>query len=112
MQFFFDATDEQLAEHYKWAHTLAIGSHHEGLCIPVIEAYRAGLRVVTTNAGNLRYIVHAPDIAVDIDTPDTATEMGAAIAQAAQRIPDQIDHIPIIQKFSSPSVIAALQLLL
>ncbi len=112
MQFFFDATDEQLSQHYEWAHTLAIGSHHEGLCIPVIEAYRAGLRVVTTNAGNLRYIVQAPDIAVDMDTPDTATGMGTALLAAAERISEQIDHVPIIQKFSAPSVIAALQLLL
>ncbi len=112
MQFFFDATDEQLSQHYGWAHTLAIGSHHEGLCIPVIEAYRAGLRVVTTNAGNLRYIVQAPDIAVDIDTANTATEMGIAIAQAAHRMPEQIGHMPVIQKFSAPSVTAALQLLL
>jgi glycosyltransferase involved in cell wall biosynthesis len=112
MQFFFDATDEQLSQHYEWAHTLAIGSHHEGLCIPVIEAYRAGLRVVTTSAGNLRYIVQAPDIAVDIDATDTATEMGTAIAQAAHRVPEQIGRMPAIQKFSAPSVTAALQLLL
>ena len=112
MQFFFDATDEQLSQHYEWAHTLAIGSHHEGLCIPVIEAYRAGLRVVTTNAGNLRYIVHAPDIAVDINTTDTATEMGTALLAAAERIPQQLSREQTIKQFSSTNVAAALQLLL
>ena len=112
MQFFFDATDEQLSQHYEWAHTLAIGSHHEGLCIPVIEAYRAGLRVVTTNAGNLRYIVHAPDIAVDIDSPDTGTEMGTALLAAVERIPQQLSREQTIKQFSSTNVAAALQLLL
>ena len=112
MQFFFDATDEQLSQHYEWAHTLAIGSHHEGLCIPVIEAYRAGLRVVTTNAGNLRYIVHAPDIAVDIDSPDTATEIGTALLAAVERIPQQLSREQTIKQFSSTNVAAALQLLL
>lgn len=36
-------------------------SFHEGLCVPVIEGYAAGCRAIGTTAGNLPYVVVAPD---------------------------------------------------
>jgi hypothetical protein len=47
-----DKRDELLAA----SHILAMPSYHEGFCVPVIEALRAGMLPVVYSAANLRYI--------------------------------------------------------
>lgn len=54
---FVGKVDENtLARLYKCSHIFVIASYHEGFCVPVIEALRAGMVPVTYNAGNLRWI--------------------------------------------------------
>lgn len=56
-----DVDDEALWGAYRAAHVVVSPSLHEGLCVPVVEGYRAGCRVIGTDAGNLRFIVQPPD---------------------------------------------------
>jgi len=51
------ATDAELAEEYRSADCFVIPSHHEGFCIPVIEALWAGCHVLAADAGNLPFIL-------------------------------------------------------
>ena len=44
-------------------------SFHEGLCVPLIEGYAAGCRAIGTTAGNLPYVVFAPDPVVPPGDP-------------------------------------------
>jgi len=108
--FHADATDEELAAHYAWAHVLAIGSTHEGLCVPVIEAYRSGLRVVTTNAGNLEFIVQPPDATVPVGS---AVAMSEALVTASRQSLTTTPHkSQSIDYFSSAAVVSQLKNLL
>lgn len=68
-------TDRALHRAYEQADVLISASLHEGLCVPVIEAYRAGCRVVGTDAGNLPHVVQPPD-------PVVAVGDSAALADA------------------------------
>jgi glycosyltransferase involved in cell wall biosynthesis len=53
--------DEALWRLYEECDVLVAASQHEGLCMPVIEAYHAGCRVIGSDAGNLPFIVQPPD---------------------------------------------------
>lgn len=75
-----DLDDAALAGEYAQADILVSPSRHEGLCVPVIEAYHAGLRVVGTDAGNLPYVVQPPDPVVPAGNPGALAEAIAAVA--------------------------------
>jgi glycosyltransferase involved in cell wall biosynthesis len=49
----FDVDDDELRCLYRDTDVYVSASHHEGLCVPVIEALAAGRRVVATDAGAL-----------------------------------------------------------
>jgi glycosyltransferase involved in cell wall biosynthesis len=53
--------DEDLWRLFETSHLLVSPSLHEGLCVPVIEAYIAECRVVAVSAGNLPFVVQPPD---------------------------------------------------
>jgi glycosyltransferase involved in cell wall biosynthesis len=72
--------DEQLWQLYESSHLVVSCSFHEGLCVPVIEAYIAGCRVIGTTAGNLPYVVVPPDPVVP---PGDPTALAAAITAVA-----------------------------
>jgi glycosyltransferase involved in cell wall biosynthesis/SAM-dependent methyltransferase/uncharacterized protein YbaR (Trm112 family) len=61
----FDLCDDELATLYRASDIFVSASHHEGFCLPVIEALAAGCRVITTDAGAL---------------PDTVGECGTIVA--------------------------------
>jgi glycosyltransferase involved in cell wall biosynthesis len=71
--------DDELWSLYECSHILLSASLHEGLCVPVIEAYLAGCRVIGTTAGNLPYVVIPPDPIVPVRDVD-------ALAGALRRI--------------------------
>ena len=79
----FDMSDDELNAAYVDAHALVTASKHEGLCLPVIEAYRAGCRVVATAGGNLSAIVQPPDRVVPVGDH-------AALGQAIKSTLDEI----------------------
>jgi glycosyltransferase involved in cell wall biosynthesis/GT2 family glycosyltransferase len=70
-----DERDALLAE----SHVLAMPSYHEGFCVPVIEAMRAGMLPVVYSAANLRYI--ADGLCVSAPPGDIA-RFAAALSQA------------------------------
>lgn len=76
-----DLDDAALDAEYARADILVSPSLHEGLCIPVIEAYNAGLRVVASNAGNLPYVVQPPDPVVPAGDPVALAEAIVGVAR-------------------------------
>lgn len=50
-------TDDELADLYARCDVFVMPSHHEGYCLPVIEALAAGCQVVASDAGNLPNVV-------------------------------------------------------
>jgi glycosyltransferase involved in cell wall biosynthesis len=79
-----DAPDEVVGSLMLGSHLLVSPSFHEGFCVPVIEAYLAGCRVIGTTAGNLPFVVQDPDPCVPPGDP-------AALAAALAAMLDEID---------------------
>jgi len=48
-----DATDRELEDLYGLSDALVMPSHHEGYCVPVVEALASGCYVIGSDAGNL-----------------------------------------------------------
>lgn len=57
IQVFRDVDDEAIADLYRRADVFVMPSHHEGYCVPVVEAMRTGCYVVGSNAGNVPNIM-------------------------------------------------------
>ena len=74
-----DERDRLLGE----SHVLAVPSYHEGFCVPVIEALRAGLVPVVYSAHNLRYI--ADGLCVSTPPGDVAS-LASALASAVTNV--------------------------
>jgi glycosyltransferase involved in cell wall biosynthesis len=53
MRLVVDASDEEVAELFGESDVFVMPSHHEGYCIPVIEAMYSGCFVIGTHAGNI-----------------------------------------------------------
>jgi glycosyltransferase involved in cell wall biosynthesis len=75
--------DKGLATLYERVDCLVIASYHEGYCVPVAEAIAAGAHVVTTNAGNLPYIVDGVGRTVDVGDVEA---LASAIAELVDRL--------------------------
>ena len=58
LQLIPNANDEELIAGYTAADCFVIPSHHEGFCMPVIEALSAGCHVIASDAGNLPFILN------------------------------------------------------
>jgi glycosyltransferase involved in cell wall biosynthesis len=78
-----DPDDAELAALYGRSHVVVSPSFHEGLCVPVIEGYMAGCRAIGTTAGNLPFVVHAPDPVVAAGDP-------AALAKAITQVAGEL----------------------
>lgn len=52
-----EVEDSEMAALYARADALVMPSHHEGYCVPVVEAISAGAHVISSDAGNLPNIV-------------------------------------------------------
>jgi glycosyltransferase involved in cell wall biosynthesis len=52
-----DASDEVVAELYGRSDVFVMPSHHEGYCIPVVEAMSSGCYVVGSDAGNVPHVM-------------------------------------------------------
>ncbi|MGZ4765270.1 MAG: glycosyltransferase family 4 protein [Ilumatobacteraceae bacterium] len=83
VQFIGQPDTDDLWALYERSHLLVSASLHEGLCIPVIEAYMAQCRVVGVSAGNLPYVVQPPDRLAAPDDPESLAE---AISKTAAEI--------------------------
>lgn len=74
---FIGKVDEKtLSRIFRQSHVLVSASYHEGFCVPVIEALRAGMIPVTYNAANLRWIASGHGRTVETsDIPALADAM-------------------------------------
>jgi glycosyltransferase involved in cell wall biosynthesis len=79
IQFIVSPAEAVLMELYSDSDVVVSTSFHEGLCVPVIEGYAAGCRAIGTTAGNLPYLVIAPD-------PVVAPGDSDALADAIERV--------------------------
>jgi glycosyltransferase involved in cell wall biosynthesis len=100
------ADDDALWSLFEQADIVVSPSRHEGLCVPVIEAYIAGCRVIGTDAGNLPYVVQAPDPIVPVGDPaalaDAIIALVDEVAAGLSTRPPGADRL--VECFSSESV--------
>lgn len=75
--------DDDLADAYAAADAFVLPSHHEGFCVPVIEALAAGCAVVTTTAGNLPDVGGGLGWVVPVGDVDA---LQAALVDAVERL--------------------------
>ena len=106
VQLITDADDASVWEALANADIVVSPSLHEGLCVPVIEAYIAGCRVIGTDAGNLPFIVQHPD---PIAPAGDATALAAAIVGLATELSTGVVERPagadqLVECFSTNSV--------
>jgi SAM-dependent methyltransferase len=79
---FVSPTDDELWELLAATDVVVSPSHHEGLCVPIIEGYIAGARAIGTEAGNLPFIVQPPDPLVPVDDPEALADAIEAVSDA------------------------------
>ncbi len=101
---FFHGTlsDAQLASYYSAADLYLCTSAHEGFCVPLLEAMKAGLVIVASNAGAIAETLKGGGLVLDVDASPVEyacavtmllseeSRRDGLIAQAKQRI-DEID---------------------
>jgi glycosyltransferase involved in cell wall biosynthesis len=75
--------DDRLGQLYARSHLLLIPSYHEGFCVPVVEALRAGCVPIGYSAGNLPHIVNGLGRLVALGDIEA---LGAAISEVAGSI--------------------------
>jgi glycosyltransferase involved in cell wall biosynthesis len=101
-----DADDAAIWKALERSDIVVSPSLHEGLCVPVIEAYIAGCRVIGTDAGNLPFIVQDPD---PIAPAGDAAALGTAIVGLATELSTGVVEWPagadrLVECFSTRSV--------
>jgi glycosyltransferase involved in cell wall biosynthesis len=67
---YFSASDESLANLYKYAFALVYPSKYEGFGIPPLEAMNYDCPVITTNVSSIPEVVGDAGIYIDPDSPD------------------------------------------
>lgn len=105
-----DVDDDELWDMLEAADLLVSPSLHEGLCVPVIEAYAAGCRVVGTDAGNLPWIIQEPD---PIVPAGDATALADAIVAILRELRGAVTSRPpgvdgLLECFSGDSTLQRL----
>ena len=106
-----DLSDSELWDEYCRADVLVVPSLHEGLCVPVIEAYMAGCRVVGTDAGNLPNVVQSPD---RLAPAGSSSALADAISRTVAEIVTEGVVVPtgaadLIATYSRPHTISQLR---
>ncbi|CAL1693017.1 D-inositol-3-phosphate glycosyltransferase [Brevundimonas subvibrioides] len=79
-------SNETLCDAYTAAHVFVTASHHEGFCVPVIEALAAGCVPVCYDNSNLRYIHGGLGRLAAEETPE-------ALAEAMMEIGDSVSAL-------------------
>ena len=111
VEFVVSPSDAALERLYQDSDVVISASFHEGLCVPVIEAYAAGCRAIGTAAGNLPYIVFPPDPLVPPgDAPALAEAIERVVADLVVDDPDYHARCrELVDSFSARRASAMLQ---
>ena len=110
VEFIDSPAEDELWDLYRTSDIVVSCSFHEGLCVPIIEAYAFGCRAIGTTAGNLEFIVQDPD-------PRVAPGDPAALAQAIETVVSQVlvtpyrerSHPELVDRYSGAASRRALQ---
>jgi glycosyltransferase involved in cell wall biosynthesis len=78
-----DASDEAIAALYEESDVFVMPSHHEGYCVPVVEALRSGCFVIGSDAGNIPTVIG--ELGSVFPTGD-ADALARRIEEFAQRV--------------------------
>ena len=93
------------------ADVLVSPSFHEGLCVPIVEGYRAGCRVIGSDAGNLPYLVQPPDPVVPVGDADALAAamiaVGRDVLEGSSSLPPGVDDV--VAQYSRAHVRAELE---
>lgn len=105
VKFIGQPDDDDLWRLFEQSHLLVSPSLHEGLCVPVIEAYIAESRVVAVSTGNLPFVVQPPD---RLAPPNEPQLLADAIADTVREIlagviVDRRTVGPLLDQFTEPS---------
>lgn len=104
-----DVSDAQLWDLYERAHVVVSPSFHEGLCVPVIEGYLAGCRAIGTDAGNLPFVVLAPDPVVPVGDPEAlAAAITDVVADLGRSGPTPEERRRLTDRYAASSTTRAL----
>lgn len=88
-QFVGSLSDEERDSLLHDSHILAMPSYHEGFCVPVIEALRAGMLPVLYSASNLRYIADGLCVSAE---PGNIASFADALESAVNDIEALLDE--------------------
>lgn len=75
-------SNAELADIYRDAHVFVTASHHEGFCVPIIEALAAGCVPVSYANSNLRYIHGGLGKMAKVATPQGLAEAMQSVGEA------------------------------
>ena len=87
VEFIPQVPNSEIAEHYHKADTFAMATHHEGFCIPVLEAMAAGLPIVASATGPIPEVLGGTGLLVE-NNPAAFTRALQMLQNDAQRRED------------------------
>lgn len=106
-----EPSDEELWQLYARTDVVISASFHEGLCVPVIEGYAFGCRAIGTTAGNLPFVIQAPDPCVAPgDIAELARALTGMIPEVQRQTTRERRHASIVDRYSPRSARSHLQI--
>ncbi len=81
-----DPNDEELVELFRRSDIFVSASHHEGFCVPAVEALAAGCRAIVTDAGALPDTVGPGGVIVPVHDVHALSAAIAAEAESVVRV--------------------------
>lgn len=93
-------SDGDLAAAYRDAHVFVTASHHEGFCVPIIEALAAGCLTVSYANSNLRYIHGGLGKLAKVETPQGLAEAMESVGEAI--VKTWVGEAPILDLSGGP----------
>jgi glycosyltransferase involved in cell wall biosynthesis len=101
-------SEDEVADAMAQADVLVMPSYHEGYCLPIVEAFQAGCRVIAYDSGNLPTIVDGHGQVVPTGDVDALTEaMAIAIAEVAAARSGAMDFVTTTSRRLERSVWAS-----
>jgi len=102
LTFVRDADDDEIARLYASSDVFVMPSHHEGYCVPVVEALQSGCFVIGSDAGNIPNVMGGLGMVYPVRDADTLAER---ISRFAARVrAARTDGSPLVLPTSAGDV--------